>query len=61
MAMSTAGIIWNGINIIEKNKPIASPEATVSRHGTHNARLNSGLESFLHHGRWRSFGCLKAL
>jgi hypothetical protein len=41
--------------IIEKNKPIANPEATVSRQGTHKLRWKSGLEIFCHHGRWRSF------
>jgi aromatic ring-opening dioxygenase catalytic subunit (LigB family) len=45
-----------GMNgIIEKNKPMARPDATVSRHGTHKLRGNNGFEIFCHHGRWRSF------
>lgn len=49
-----------GINgIIEKKSPIASPEATVSRHGIHRLRWNKGFEILCHHGRWRSFGWRK--
>jgi hypothetical protein len=53
MAMTAAGSIWNGINIIEKNNPMASPDATVSRHGTHRLRRNNGFEIICHQRRWR--------
>ena len=48
------------IGTIEKNSPMARPDATVSRHGTHRLRWNNGFEIFCHHGRWRSFGWRKA-
>ena len=46
-----AGTIWNGINIMEKNKPMDNPVATELRHGTHKLRWKSGLEIFCHQGR----------
>ena len=52
----TAATIDCGISgIIEKNNPIANPDATVPRQGTHKLRWKSGLEIFCHHGRCRSF------
>ncbi len=55
IAMIAATIDCGISGIIEKNNPIASPDATVPRHGTHKLRWNSGLEIFCHQGRWRSF------
>ena len=51
IAKSAAGSVWNGINITEKNKPMARPEATVSRQGSHRLRSKSGRETACHHGR----------
>ena len=61
MAISAAGIIWKGISIIEKNKPMARPLATVSRQGIHKARLAMGRVIAFHHGRWRRCGCRRDL
>lgn len=60
MARTAAKIDCGMKGIIEKNRPIASPAATVSRQGTQRLRWNSGFEIFCHHGRWRSFGWRKA-
>jgi hypothetical protein len=46
---------------IEKNRPIARPVATVSRHGIHKLRWNNGREIACHHLRWRSFRCRSVL
>lgn len=51
IAMSAESSACGIIGIIEKNRPIASPLATVSRQGIHRVRAKSGLVSDLHHER----------
>ncbi len=59
IANTAAKIICNGsTRIIEKNIPIASPEATVSRQGFHKCLSKIGLVSVFHHGLSRILLCL---
>lgn len=51
MAMIAAAIICNGMSIIEKKRPMAKPEATVSRQGFQRLRWNNGREMLCHHRR----------
>jgi len=55
--MIAAAIIWNGIAIIEKKKPIANPLATVSRQGFHSCLSNNRLVIFCHHPLCLSLLC----
>lgn len=57
IAINAAATIWNGIAIIEKKNPIASPEATVSRQGTHSCLSNKRLVTLRHHSQFRSRRC----